>query len=182
MNEAKIKKTGLLLFITGIIVISITMGGFYLNQNPQIIAKLINKRDAARRDELGKILLVAPDSCASISPSLFETACNKVSKSFMDMEKGLFNQNHDWAAGFNQQALTCMRESFRITNAFKLEYNGYPASELKDLETDESVVSDACYINTDLGLSSQDLKTYDVKQVIDIWYQLKYSNGNYFGL
>ena len=173
MNEDRIKKTGMLLIIGGVFVALITLGGFYLSQNPQIISKWKYERDSARQDELREVLLVAPEACISVSSSLFETACAKI-------EIHNFEEDFDWTTGFSQQALTCMRDSFRTTTAFKLKYDGDPASNLKNLEGNGGVVLHACGVSEDLKFYRPDLERGGAKQVFDAWYQWKHSEGNFF--
>lgn len=173
MATSNNKKTGLWLIVAGLLLAAIVVAGMYLSQNPQLISSWQYKRDSARQDELRKVTLVAPSSCVSVNASLFETACAKI-------EIYNYEEDFDWLTGFSAQALTCMRESFRTTTAFKLEYDGDPASNLHNLEDDEGITLHACGVSEDLKFYRPDLKRDGAKQVFDVWYQWKHSEGNFF--
>lgn len=175
MNEKKNKKLGILLIITGVVVILITLGGFYLSQNPRIISEWQYKRDSARKDALRDILLTASDDCLEAKVAMFDRAC-----ALMEREDYDERINRIWNEGMTAKEESCAVTSFRDTTLFKLEYNGDPKSHIEHMENGESINLHLCGVVEDLKFYHPNFKATNAKELIDRWHSWKHSEGNYY--
>lgn len=173
MAEKKSKKLGILLIIGGIFLALITIGGFYLSQNPQLISKWQYQRDSARHESLRDVLLTATADCRSVSTDILVNAC-------VILESYNFENELEWDKGFSEKAKNCALTSFRDTTLFKLEYNGDPASHLENLENAEDITIHLCGIVEDLKFYFPDFKANNAEEFINKWHQWKHSEGNYY--
>lgn len=163
--------TAWILILGGIAIAIITIGGFYLSQNPQIISDWQYKKDRARKDKMAERLLVAPEICASVETSIFTSACDKLE---------LDDDDQIWTEGLTSEAQTCVLESFRDVTRYKLEYDGSPLSHLKNFENDSEIIVHTCMIKENLNFYRPDHASPDAASMINAWYQWKHSEGNYF--
>jgi hypothetical protein len=170
-KETQNNKTGRNLIIGGLALAAITLGGFYLSQNPQIISDWQNKRNSERRDQLAEKALVAPDTCANVSTAMFANACGKLELDY---------DQQDWKEGLSPDEQSCLLQSFRDVALYKLEYDGAPKSQLANLENDSDIIVHACGVSEDLNFYRPDHASADAQEMLNAWYQWKYSEGNYF--
>jgi hypothetical protein len=168
------KKSGIALIVVGFTVALVTFSGFYLSRNPELISSWQYKRDSARKERLSQETLLSPESCRQVDRAIFALACQKIAED--DYDEGF-----DWRGGFSDAQFACMRDTFRVTEAFRLRYNGDPASHLENLEEDSAIVLHACIAKEELSYSSLDSNASDAKQMFDAWYHYKKTEqGNYF--
>jgi len=152
----------------GIFILLVTIGGAYLSQNPRIISKWQYQIDSKRHNRMSKILLRAPAGCKGQNAELFVTACQHLEGS---------------AAWYNQLSLaeqSCFKESFIVTNEFKLEYDGDPISQLENYMDEEGIVLHACGVSEDTAYYLKDKPRSDAEALLNNWYQWKFDEGNYF--
>lgn len=172
MSEKRSKK-GILLIIGGALLAAITLGGFYLSKNPDVISSWKYKRDSARQDSMRDTLLTASPECQSVSTDIFTNACKILETHDYETELA-------WDKGFSEQAKSCALTSFRDTTLFKLEYEGSPKSQLENLEDAEGITLHLCGIVENLEFYHPDFKANNAAELINKWHQWKHSEGNFY--
>lgn len=173
MSEEQAKKSGAKLIIGGVVVLLITLGGFYISQNPQLISEWQYKRDSARQDSMRDILLTASDECLGVETTLFSNSCAALEG--YDYEGDL-----NWKAGLSERAASCGLQSYRDTTTFKLKYDGDPVSHLENMQTGEAIAIHLCGISEDVTFYYPDFEANDAKALIDKWHLWRHSEGNYY--
>ena len=172
MTKQDAKKSGTGLIVGGVLLLVIVAGGGYLASNPELISKWQYRMDSARKEEMQKILLIAPASCAGIDAAMFARACERLDETYDDA--------FDWSEGLSAQQRTCVEDSFRETTAFKLEFDGDPASHLENLTTDDGLMLHMCGINEEVKYADPDYRAQDARAAIDRWHQYRHGEGNYY--
>ena len=163
--------TGLGLIIGGVTIAVITLGGFYVSQNPEFIQKYKYKKQQEIRTALQQSALIAPESCKGIPADVFM----RVAKNFDDV-----NYNHYWKQGIPDQQGQCVLDSFRMLTLFKLEFDGEPKSHLKNLETDDDIMIYAMSVK-DAHENLPGIKPdMDAAETLNVWFVHKHKEGNYF--
>ena len=176
-STPNLKGIGKTLIIGGISIAAITLGGFFMSQNPEFLSSMKRKSDLARHDKMMEQLLVAPKVCAGLDTSFVLDACQKLDGVFE--EEGVF-ENMDWRQGLSTEQQTCLYESFNQVARYQLEYQGRSLKLLQNMQTDIDIVTHACSIGSDLEFDHSNHNSVDAESMINLWYQEKHEEGNDF--
>ncbi len=162
------KRLSKVMIVGGIFILFITAGGAFLSQNPQIIEKWQYQRDSERQDQMRKILLKAPASCKGQKVGRFAAACVHLDDAAA------------WYSQLSSAEQSCFKESFVITNEFKLAYDGDPLSNLENYTNEDEITLHACGVSEDSKFYLKDKLSSDAQEFLNHWYQWKFDEGNYF--
>ena len=153
-------KLGLILIFGGVLIGGITLGGYYLSQNPGVLNRLLSGADSGPDYSAFDRKLRAPDSCVTVSAKVFARLCNRISEL----------QPEGWRDGLTTDDQQCVAAAFADYDAVELRYHRESASDYSDEDAIGKVFGFGCQV-VDL-LSTHGKNPSDAQSALTQFYPL----------
>ena len=156
------KRAGLMLIGGGLLIGAITLGGYYISQNPEVLRSLTSGNDGPNYDALDEVV-AGPASCSAIPLSVMVGLCDKIG----DIE------NPPWSEGLNAEAVACVGEAHDTFRPTYLSYHRETEDVYTDDDRNSAVFGYACEALdfAEQNVSGDASPAADVKELLDRYYR-----------
>jgi len=165
-GEAKMAKNtrsqnlGVTLIIGGIVLTIITLGGYYINNNPDKLFSLF-KKSSVNLEVLHQVLK-ASDTCVDVAPVIFSQFCAKKNSDPVAL----------WTLGLGANAKTCIDKGFTDITMLEMSYRREPEENFKvDYDFDYARVYFACSVFEDMKREFPEREFSNSKRMLDTWFE-----------
>lgn len=127
-------KNGMMLIGGGLLIAAITLGGYYLSQNPRALDSLLGKSDPGPDLSAFDTALTAPESCAMLPTDAFILLCDWHDKLTAPA----------WHQGLSTAEQSCVADAFKDYRATMLTFHRETEAVYTDADRNAAVFGFAC--------------------------------------